>query len=252
MNWNYLKISFDGNFKVGILSAIFWIVTLVSVQAQDRVEVGGFLGTSYYLGDLNPGTQFRNPHLALGGIVRYVLTDRVVFKGTAMFGTISGEYPQKKVKLNERNTNRYSFERSLLDVAAMVEYNFMSYDHRFISNTNFTPYLTFGIGTTIYNRYTIDSGSGDGDPVFVLSLPFGAGVKYKLTDWIRIGAEWTFRKTSVDDLDVVPDGNSPVDPADPFGFGHTSSIHNNDWYSFAGVYVTFNLFRRKNECKSGF
>lgn len=224
---------------------------LMNSSAQDRVEIGGFLGSSYYLGDLNPGTQFRNSHFAFGGIGRYVFTDRVVVKATAILGGLSGEYPRKNVRLVESSTDSYSFHRKVFDVAAMLEYNFLSYDHQFMSNTTFTPYVTFGLASTTYRRYSNDINSRDEKPVFVLSLPFGLGVKYKLTDWIRVGAEWTYRKTFVDDLDVDSYNNS-VNPADPYGFNEEGGVNNNDWYSFAGIYVTFNLFRRNSECNSGF
>lgn len=250
MNWKCLinSVKYIRCLNKAIVFVLAFATTC-SVFSQDRVEIGGFAGTSYYLGDLNPGTQFRNPHVAVGGIGRYVFTDRVAVKGTAILGRISGQYPQKNVLLNASSDSPYAFSRRVLDVAAMVEYNFLSYDHQYITSTVFTPYITFGLGTTAYNRYS--SNSDVAKSVFVLSLPFGAGVKYKLTDWVRVGAEWTFRKMFVDDLDYIG-GNPSVNAADPYGFGHTSKVHNNDWVSYAGVYVTFNMFRRKSTCNSGF
>jgi hypothetical protein len=254
MQWRIVKIS-HGNVFLSIKALLIALILAMAINfngfAQDRIELGGFVGTSYYLGDLNPGTQFREPHLAFGGIARYIFNDRFVVKGTAIVGRLSGQYPQKDVRLNEVTTQSYSFNRRVIDVAAMAEYNFMSYDHQFISSTVFTPYFTFGLATTAYQRYSNDIAGGDVKPVFVLSLPFGFGVKYKVTNWIRVGAEWTFRKTFVDDLDLTSN-NPPVDPSDPYGFGQVSNVHNNDWYSFAGVNLTFNLFRRKTTCKSGF
>lgn len=87
--------------------------------------------------------------------------------------------------------------------------------------------------------------------VFVLSLPFGVGAKYKLNSWIRVGAEWSFRKTFVDDLDYVG-GSGIVNPDDPYGFDEKALTHNNDWYSFAGITVTFSFSRRKTACNGGF
>ena len=149
------------------------------------------------------------------------------------------------------NESEYSFQRTVVDFAVFIEYNFLSYDHKFISNTNFTPYVSIGIGSTLYNRFDREFSNQSEKPVFVLSLPFGAGVKYKLTDWVRVGAEWTFRKTFVDDLDVT--GNVlTFDAADPYGLNMPVSSHNNDWYSFAGVYVTFNMIKRKSSCHDGY
>lgn len=232
-----------------ILYAVFFILSY-SVKAQDKLELGMFLGASYYIGDLNPQKQFYQPGLVIGGIGRYVLSDRVAFKGTFSMASLKGSYPDNGVLFPEGNID-YSFNRQIGDATAQMEFNFMSYDHKFIHNTNFTPYLSFGLGTTIYKRFSTESENNSEQTVFILSLPIGVGVKYKINKWIRVGAEWSFRKTFVDDLDVVGN-NLPINPGDPYAFDVGSKIHNNDWYSFAGVMVTFSLFKRNSECNGGF
>jgi len=231
---------------------VFVIGCFGSVSAQDRLEFGGFLGTSYYFGDLNPAVQFKDPGLAFGGIGRYVFNDRVAFKAMAVMGKISGSYdPSEGSYLEDVTMNPgYSFSRNVGDISGQFELNFLSYDHRFISNTVFTPYLSFGLATSIYSVSGRDNQNGDAKPVFVLSLPFGFGAKYKLNKWMRVGAEWTFRKTFADDLDYASVGY--VDPADPYGYNVSTMTHNNDWYSFAGVYLTINMFKRKDTCSSGY
>jgi hypothetical protein len=221
------------------------------LKAQDRIELGLFAGTSYYVGDLNPGTPFKNPHLAIGGIARYIATDRWAFKGAYTTGVLSGSYPQKNLVYVTAPNEQYAFNRRIHDVALMAEFNFLSYDHQFLSNTTFTPYITTGIATSIYSRFNFDTPSSDGATVFILSLPFGLGVKYKLTNWIRIGAEWTMRKTFTDDLDYKG-GVTTLNPTDPYGLNQPANMHNNDWYSFAGITVTFNMLKRKTSCNSGF
>lgn len=222
------------------------------VCAQDRLEIGGFVGTSYYFGDLNPEKQFYKPHPAIGGLARYVFTDRIAFKATAIYGRISGEYPGNDLLFKEDPNygNKYSFSRNIGDVAAQIEINFLSYDHPFISTTNFTPYISMGVATTLYSRIDTEDQNAAAKPVFILSLPFGVGAKYKINKWVRVGAEWTFRKTFVDDLDYV--GPGVIDPTDPYDFGESTLTHNNDWYSFAGVFVTISLLKRKTECKGGY
>lgn len=222
------------------------------VKAQDRLELGGFVGTSYYLGDFNPGTPFVKPGLALGALARYVVNDRWALKGAFTVGGISGNYPREGLLYVADDGDSYSFKRKISDVALTTEFNFLSYDHHFLTNTVFTPYVTFGLASTVYSRFDAESPtSGTGTTVFVLSLPFGLGVKYKITKWMRIGAEWTLRKTFVDDLDYTGNGSS-VDPTDPYGFDKKSAVHNNDWYSFAGVSLSFNMLKRKVSCNSGY
>jgi opacity protein-like surface antigen len=229
---------------------------LNNLRAQDKLEIGVLAGTSYYLGDLNPQKQFYMPGFAYGGVGRYVLTDRFAVKGIISTIKIQGKYPDNNVVFPQGDIG-YSFNRRLYDGSAQLEFNFKSYDHPFIKSANFSPYLSFGIGTTFINkRFSTDEDNPE-QSNFILSLPFGVGVKYKINDWVRIGAEWSFRKTFVDDLDLT-ESNPTVDPSNPYSFGeydelnYKQKIHNNDWYSFAGVMITFSLLKRKTECNAGF
>ncbi len=233
------------------ISIILLLFLLDSTQltAQYRLELGGFVGTSYYMGDLNAMAPFANPHITIGGIGRYVFTDRLALKGMALFGNISGDYKNQELKYLESSDDNYTFNRSIGDISAQMEFNFRSYDHKYISTTTFTPYISVGIASTIYNRINTESENSVSKPSFILSLPFGVGVKYKVNKHVRIGAEWTFRKTFVDDLDYVGEGS--IDPSDPYGFGESTFTHNNDWISFAGVYVTISMLKRKTKCNDG-
>ncbi len=229
---------------------IIAITSVISANSQSRVEVGVRSGISYYMGDLNPQNQFNNPGYQVGGLLRYNYSDRIAFKATGSLININFAYPDNNIVLPAGDVN-YSGNRHILEFTGETELNFLSYDHPFIKKTKFTPYLTLGLGTSIYKRINTDDENSSKEIVFILSLPFGIGLKYKINDWIRVGAEWSFRKTFVDDLDYL--GNrEDVKPDDPYGFGNTSKINNTDIYSFAGVMVTFNLIRRKTECKSGF
>ena len=250
----------NSRYKVKLRLKAFYVfvglfVTVTFGTAQDKVEMGGFLGTSYYLGDLNPQKQFYQPGISFGGVARYVLTDRYALKGTLGAARIKGSYPDNNVLLPEGNTS-YSFSNMLVDGTVQMEFNFKSYDHPFISGSKFTPYLSLGLGTTVYKRISVETGNDTNQTVFILSLPFGIGAKYKINKWIRVGAEWSFRKTFVDDLDLeeqrehVP-GTTP-NPGDPYGFNNDGKIHNTDMYSIASVMVTFSLFRKKAQCNGGF
>ncbi|MCU4177539.1 DUF6089 family protein [Carboxylicivirga sp. N1Y90] len=236
-----------------VIKVVLLIVAVfgtVNLSAQDRIELGGTLGVAYYFGDLNPSMQFLNSHLAVGGIGRYVFNDRLAFKGMAMYTNISGSYDGSNGRFVESTPDaNYSFSRSIGDFSGQFEFNFLSYDHKFIASSTFTPYLSAGLGTIFYNRIEGDVGNNASKPVFILSLPFGVGAKYKINKWVRIGAEWSFRKTFVDDLDYVGDGG--VDPSDPYGYGNTMT-HNNDWISFANVYVTISMLKRKTRCNGGY
>ncbi len=226
-----------------------------NVSAQRKLEGGPFLGVAYYNGDLNPQRQFYNVNPAFGGLLRMVFNDRLAAKGTVTLSELNGSYPQKDIlypTTDPDSSGRYSFRRSIGDLSAQIEFNFFSFDHEFKpKQTTFTPYLSTGIATTLYRKYKVEEdGTSSHKSHFILSLPVGIGVKWKPVDWMRVGAEWTFRKTFADDLDRVSGG--AINPADPYGFNESSSLHNNDWYSFAGVYATFTLFKQRTRCNAGY
>ncbi|MFO8001663.1 MAG: DUF6089 family protein [Marinilabilia sp.] len=220
-------------------------------RSQDRIEVGALVGGSYYLGDLNPDRHFYQANPAFGTLVRVVLNPRIAFRGSLSFMEVSGKYPRKNILFPESRGNQYRFERNIAEMSTQLEINFFDYDHPFRPDeTRFTPYISGGLGYMIYRRYPEDGNGDSENPQFILSLPFGLGVKWKASDWMHVGLEWSFRKTFVDDIDVMDRG--VIDPSDPYGFDESTDWHNNDWYSFAGVFVTFDLFHRKMPCNAGY
>lgn len=235
-------------------------------SAQDKLELGLFLGGAYYMGDLNPSQHFMKLRPSVGVLGRYAITDRLAAKLNITAARIAGEYPSGgNIYLHHEGVTsstvtpegevltttdgEYEFKRTLLDVGLTGEFNFMSYDHMFFKEkSKFTPYLTLGLAATCYKSYKEKS---DGEQRFVLSLPFGIGAKYKINKWMRVGMEWTMRKTFCDDLDLVDGEVGKVDPSDPYGFNEKVMTHNNDWYSLIGLTVTFSMLPRKLECNDG-
>lgn len=231
------------------LLLILMILIAERAYSQDKMELGLFLGGSYYMGDLNPSQQFKMMRPAFGGVGRYAFSDRLAAKGSIIVANLAGEYPVSGDKyVRWENADGYEFDRIIVDVALMGEFNFMSYDHIFHKHTRFAPYITMGVGTICYKRYGEKEG---GKQTFILSLPFGLGAKYKVNKWLRLGFEWTWRKTFVDDLDVVEINHAKIDPNDPYQIGEHRKTHNNDWTSMCGVTVTMSMWPRKLECNDG-
>ena len=205
------------------------------------------MGVSWYNGDLNPEKLFYNIHAAYGGYIRYSVNDRIGIKGSFTVGNISGSYPRKNVLLHEETENpKYQFKRTLSDIAVLLEINMFSFDHPYKKGDHFTPYMTLGAGTIFFKKIKENKEV----PYFVLSLPFGAGVKWKTQNGLRFGAEWTMRKSFTDDLDYI--NNNSVNPSDPYGFNQWKAAHNNDWVSFVGAYISVVLFNRREKCRGGF
>ena len=237
-----------------IFCLFFLLVFLIlspGIKSQTKLTAGPVAGVGWYNGDLNNSRQFYQMHPAFGLLFRYAIKDRIAFRAQASIMELSGDYQYQDYYFPNSAGSSYHFERSIGDVVGLMEINMFSFDHPFSNDASFTPFLTFGLGTTIYKRYEEENGKGTEKPTFVLSLPFGAGVKWKVNPWVQVGADWIFRRTFVDDLDVMGFNNS-IDPADPYHYNISSSIHNNDWYSMVGVYVTFRVFSTGDKCFDGF
>ena len=236
---------------IALFVLFFSIIYALPSRSQTVLEAGPILGISWYNGDLNPQQQFYQVHPSVGILMRYIVNDRIAYRASVSYARISGSYPANNVILPQTIDAAYGFSRNIGDIAAMLEWNLFSFDHPFKKETVFTPYVTIGIGSLFYKRYLHESGNFSEKPLFVLSLPFGAGVKWKVTDGIKLGLEWTFRKTFVDDLDIVGTNNS-VNPSNPYGFNQSSRTHNNDWISVVGVTASFSIFKRNADCNDGF
>ena len=132
-----------------------------------------------------------------------------------------------------------SFKRTLIDLGAQFEYNFLPYGTGlgFRGGYRFTPYLLGGMGFT----YAIPPEKG----VFTVNFPIGIGVKYKLSRRLNIGAEFTMRFSMSDKLDVTnKEGLQLEDPYQIKGKG----LKNKDSYAFTMLFLTYDLFPKCKEC----
>jgi len=196
-----------------------------------NADAGGFAGVSYYLGDINPRRQFYEPGPSLGGLIKFNLTEHHTFRLNLFWGQLKGndldfnnEYQQMRA---------HSFETSLLDLHVGYEFNFTPYivNRRVVAHTT---YIFGALGFSAILSSSTDIAENH------LTLPFGVGYKYRFNDRVSIGCEWGMRKAFTDTIDGL------------FSPGHDDSgamTHNNDWYSFAGIYLTFRIFQKGGVCR---
>jgi len=247
-----------------IILTSFALILGKPVQSQ-QMEFGGLLGGTYYLGELNPGKQFLFTQPAYGGILRLNLDNRWAARINVLRGEIAGDDAVSKA--NEARNLR--FKSSILEVSFVGEFNFLEYFTG--SKKNFySPFLFGGVGYYCFNpkapyggEYVELRGLGTEGEVdnYVLNgvnLLFGLGFKYSVSNKIGIALEWGMRKTFTDYLDDVSenyyfDFSSVTNPeqigmaeylSDPSPTKHTPGMHrgdsrHNDWYSFAGISITY-------------
>lgn len=240
-------------------------------------EVGLFLGGSYYAGDLNPSGHFNHIHPAVGVLYRKNYNPRMAIKGILSYGRISGN--DASAKEESQRSRNLSFRSNIYEFAVEGEFNFLPYATGYKNFAATTPYVFAGIAVYHFNPMGMYQGSwhalqplvteGQGT-VFTniktysltqFSIPFGVGAKINIDKRVGINLEWGLRKTFTDYLDDVSgmyvnpvflasdkgvvaatlsDKSVSAEGGSNAGRQRGNSF-TNDWYSFAGVIITFKL-----------
>jgi opacity protein-like surface antigen len=215
-----------------ILLLFLFTLSINFIFSQSKTELGVFAGTSYYQGDINKSKLFYSPSAVYGVILKYNLSNHLSTSLKGYYGKLSGS--DSDFSNLENQLRGASFSATLIDISALIEFNFLPYTSSgYIkkNNNRFTPFIFLGIG----GNYIFSSG-GFENPI---TIPFGLGIKYNIFERLTLGIEWSYKKTFNDEIDGViniqDEINNPV-------------IHNDDWYSFCGVFVTYKLFRDKIDC----
>lgn len=212
------------------------------VCAQDleyKMEVGGTLGGSFYLGDANFTGLFKELS-AMGGVVaRYNLNPRMAVKGNLAVAGISGT--TKGSEYHIPGNSDIDFSRTLYDLGAQFEYNFFPYGSGggYKRLYRFTPYIFAGMGFTYAGKPV--------DDVFTLNFPIGLGVKYKIANRLNVGCELSFRFSMSDKLDVSEAATPTLN--DPLGI-KSSGMKNKDSYSFFALFLTYDIMPKYRKCNN--
>lgn len=226
------------------LMAISFVLPKI-VDAQ-IIEVGATGGLSYYIGDINPGKQFSQNDLALGGLIRYYDNLRWAFR-----------FQYSNMGLNVADKTGFyepvkePFKSKINDFSLIAEFNF--FDYWTGSERNFiTPYLLAGFSVFNYKTISqIDAAkilSNDGS----FSIPFGVGVKYSLTQRIGLTLEWRMHKSFDDNIDSITDNYYATESNGEVKQKTMPLAYKCDWYSMLGLSIVyrFNLPKR-DACNSG-
>ena len=193
-------------------AVLFYIllVPFTLLHSQKGWEAGGWLGTSFYFGDLNSRLDFTDPGIAGGLNGRYNFNSRICAKGSLSYAKV---YASDEDSPNnfERNRN-LSFKSNIIDFTTSIEFNFFEYIHG-SEDYYFTPYLMTGFsifkfnpqadlnGNTYnlaeFNTELVDYGTFSG------GLTIGGGYKWDINkDW-SFNIEASYRKLFTDYLDDV-------------------------------------------------
>lgn len=205
-------------------------IAVAQAYAQEyRYEIGGAVGVSGYLGDANNGNFLKKPGYVVGGMFRYIINSRMALKANLLTASISGNSANIENVYPEGVA--YKFSSQLYDLGAQFEFNFLNYGigSKYLKLKRISPYLTLGAG------FTMASGDGDG---LTMNVPMGIGVKYKISERLNLGVEFTMRMSLSDKLDGLKDLNGI----------NSGFAKNKDWYSFTMVSITYEFSKRCRTC----
>jgi len=244
--------------------------------AQDKLSLTLFGGFSNYSGELQEKRfTISQAHAAVGAGLNYRLHDKWTLHGTLRVGKLSADDKFSSRAANRaRNLNFYS---SLYEAAFTLEYSLFDQEIK-----GWTPYAFAGGAIFRFNPHgegyrelrqysTEGQGFIDGKSpyrIVTFSVPFGGGVRVRITDNTYLGYEIGIRKTFTDYIDDVsttyPDGNlllqnrgqdavdvafrgDEIDRTLPYPAPGTlrGSPTTKDWYYLSGITLSIGIMDRQ-------
>ena len=250
-----------------VLILLLALLAVGTSKAQQSWEIGPMVGVTYYNGDMNEYGHFHPDltHLAYGLMVRNNLSSRWSMKYSALLGNISGN-DQYFDNFFQQQRN-LSFTSRIYEASAQFEFNFFKYVGS-DKSSYFTPTVFVGWGFFWFNPKATNPETGVVEELqyqrnenqarqyrrFQPALPFGIGFRAKFNHRILLSAEWGLRRTWTDYLDDV----STSYPIENNAYTINGNVTNpgfqrgnsktKDWYSFAGLVVTYRFGHKPNDC----
>ncbi|MBQ8098867.1 MAG: outer membrane beta-barrel protein [Bacteroidaceae bacterium] len=204
-----------------------------SVQAQEdadyRMEIGGALGTCFYLGDLN-NTFYKDTGAAVGAVWRYLFNPRSAMKASLMYGGVKGtadvslDYLPQHPDIPAVSTPlSYSFSSHVVDLSFIYELNFWPYGYYqgYKGYKRLTPFMQLGLGMTYM---------GEGKSA-TANIPIGLGLKYRLSKRWNLALDWAIHFSMSDKIDGL---------IDPIGIS-SEGLKNKDSYQVTVFTLTYNF-----------
>lgn len=259
------------------LSLLILIFSASLLSAQ-RLHVGVFGGAAAYNGDLTDKIFPKKvTNGAIGITVNYELQDQIMLRGGLTYSIVGGaDRFSDKPDIRTRNL---SFETSIIEFSAVGEYYLLNlYERRYspyafagLAVFKFNPYAYYGNQQKVFLKPLSTEGQGLSNypdrkeySLTQFAIPFGGGVKFAVTENLRIGLEGGIRKLFTDYLDDA--SKNYIDPADllaakgqlavdisyrsdevggslvyPDKTSQRGNPKSKDMYYFAGLHLTYKL-----------
>ena len=216
-------------FVLLIISLVISLSLKAQTEMEYKMEVGGMVGTSAYLGDGANTGLYRNICLGGGAIARYNLNPRMALKFNIAYGGLKGDasgnaYP------DDVDRSSLKFNKSVVDFGCQYELHFWAYGtgNSYKNTHRLVPYIQVGLGGLVANS------------TFSLCVPIGFGIKYKVAPRLNIGLDWTVRLSMTDRIDGIED---------PFRI-KSGFMKNKDAYCWTMIYVSYDFMPRLRKCNN--
>ncbi|MBS4073381.1 DUF6089 family protein [Algoriphagus aquatilis] len=240
------------NFKIfnHLVILVLWVALAVPGFGQ-KYEIGGGIGVGVYSGDIirkiDPGqfglqgTLFGKRNFDNVWSLRVALSTSVL--------QADDEIKPIDLVFQSRDAR---FKGGVIEGSAVMEFNFLDY-LRNDSEFRYSPYAFFGVGYSFFTMKGRPSAErftpAEYYQLFSPVIPFGGGIKYRLSDQWTLAAELGIRATFTDYLDKIDSklGVIPVSEIDPITGAQLTHIINfgnpntKDWYYFLGVTLSYTI-----------
>ena len=272
-----------------VISSVLLGASSLAAQSSMKIsEIGLFVGGSFYLGDLNPNGFFKFTQPAIGVMYRYNINNRFSARVSGLIGTVEAFDNQSPTAYQQaRNLN---FKSPIDEISGQFEFNFFEYEVG-NPKFSYSPYIFGGLGFFRMNPQGEINGQwvalqplhteGQGTrynptaPYHLIQpcIPFGVGMKVTIFKTVCLSIEWGLRKTFTGYIDDVS-GVYPVpsqlaaqqgpNAAMALAMSNRSSVSSesligsqrgngkDDWYSFAGIIISYHAKKLANACFSYF
>jgi hypothetical protein len=244
-----LKKLLKGLFSINVLLILNTLLVQQNLYAQEY-EIGGGFGVAGYTGDI---IRIGDPRqLGFQGTLlgRQNFDNVWSLRGGLSFAGLKGSdlvNPIDDIHL----ARGASFNGTALEASVVMEYHFIDYLQK-NSEFKFSPYAFFGVGALKFvgkgDSYSEDIRANRDININTVVIPFGVGMKYKLSDQWILALELGYRGTFTDGIDKIkssnPDTNlnNVIPTVFPPGYNlHKGNVYDNDGYYFMGLTISYKI-----------
>jgi len=175
-------------------------------------EIGVTGGGAGYIGDLNQSSPLKISGISAGAFVKVNLDPYWVLGVHYNYGKIKADDANSaNQQFRDRNIN---FQTPIKEASLQLDFNFLDY---FAGGgfKQFTPYIYAGLGGILFNpkatyggneyelRFYATEGQTKAYKNYAITIPYGVGMKFRLTESWGLSTQLGYRTVNTDYLDDV-------------------------------------------------